>query len=76
MALASEVAKTTLKLPAQVGVPVMSARASTLDATWAVSLGLCRWGFAEERIGRRHQLGDIVERMLDAVKNAFRSLLP
>lgn len=76
MSLAADVAKTTLKLPSQVGVPVMSARASTLDATWAVALGLCRWGFAEERIGRSHQLGDIVERMLSAVRNAFRSLLP
>jgi cell division protein FtsA len=76
MATAADIAKTALKLPAQIGVPVMSARASTLDATWAVALGLCRWGFAEDRIGRHHPLGDIVERMLSAVKSVFRSLLP
>ena len=76
MANAADVAKTALKLPSQIGVPVMSARASTLDATWAVSLGLCRWGHMEDRIGRHHQLGDIVERMIDAVKSLFRSLLP
>lgn len=72
----ADIAKAALKLPSQIGVPIMSARASTLDATWAVALGLCRWGFAEERIGRHQPLGDILERMIDAVKNVFRSLLP
>lgn len=72
----TDIARTTLKLPSQVGLPAMSARVSTLDATWAVALGLCRWGYAEDRMGRHRPLADIVERMLDAIKNAFRSLLP
>lgn len=72
----ADIAKTTLKLPATIGLPMMSARVTTLDATWAVALGLCRWGYAEDRIGGRHPLRDIIGRMLDAVKNAFRSLLP
>lgn len=71
-----EVAKATLKLPAQVGLPMMLPRVSALDATWAVSFGLCRWGFAEDMLGNHHMVGDIFSRMFDAVKNVFRSLLP
>lgn len=72
----ADIAKATLKLPATIGLPMMSARVTTLDAGWAVALGLCRWGYAEDRIGRHHPLRDIVSRMLDAVKGVFRSLLP
>lgn len=72
----NDVAKTVLKLPSQIGLPLMMPRVSALDATWAVAFGLCRWGFAEDMLGTHHPLGDIVGRMIDAVKNAFRSLLP
>ncbi|MEK7098332.1 MAG: cell division protein FtsA [Patescibacteria group bacterium] len=73
---ATEVAKQALKLPAQIGLPMMLPRVSALDATWAVAFGLCRWGYAEDMMGNSHPLGDIVSRMLDAVKQVFRSLLP
>src|SRR3989344_710644 len=73
---ALEVARTTLKLPSQIGLPAMSARISTLDATWAVALGLCRWGFAEDRMGRQHSLGELIGRMMEAIRHLFRSLLP
>ncbi len=72
----ADIAKTALKIPSQIGLPAMSARLSTLDATWAVALGLCRWGFAEERMSKHRPLGDILERMIDAVRSLFRSLLP
>lgn len=72
----ADVAKTALKLPSQIGLPTMSTRVSTLDATWAVALGLCRWGFAEDRVRTMRPLGDIISRMVEAVQNAFRSLLP
>lgn len=72
----TDVAKTALKLPSQIGLPTMSTRVSTLDATWAVALGLCRWGFAEDRVRKMQPLGDILSRMVEAVQNAFRSLLP
>jgi len=72
----ADIAKSALKLPSQIGLPMMSARVSTLDATWSVALGLCRWGYAEDRAGRRHPLGDILGRMIDAVKQGLRSLLP
>lgn len=73
---ASDVAKAVLKLPSQIGLPLMLPRVSALDATWAVAFGLCRWGYAEDMLGNTHPLGDIVSRMVDAVKQAFRSLLP
>lgn len=73
---AVEVAKQALKLPSQVGLPAMLPRVSALDATWAVAFGLCRWGYAEDMLGNSHPLGDIVSRMLDSVKQIFRSLLP
>lgn len=73
---AIDVAKQALKLPSQIGLPLMLPRVSALDATWAVAFGLCRWGYAEDMLGNHHPLGDIVSRMIDAVKNVFRSLLP
>lgn len=73
---ATEVAKQALKLPAQIGLPMMLPRVSALDATWAVAFGLCRWGYAEDMMGNSHPLGDIVSRMVDAVKQVFKSLLP
>ncbi|HWO07109.1 MAG TPA: cell division FtsA domain-containing protein [Candidatus Paceibacterota bacterium] len=71
-----DVARATLKLPAQVGLPMMLPRVSALDATWAVSFGLCRWGYAEDMLDNSHPIGDIVSRMLDSIKQIFRSLLP
>ena len=50
---------------------MMLPRVSALDATWAVAFGLCRWGYAEDMMGNSHPLGDIVSRMLDAVKQVL-----
>ncbi len=76
LAPAAEVAKAALKLPSQIGLPLMLPRVSALDATWAVAFGLCRWGYAEDMMGNHRPLGDIVSRMIDAVKQIFKSLLP
>jgi cell division protein FtsA len=76
LAAAVDVAKLVLKLPSQVGLPLMMPRVSALDATWAVAFGLCRWGYAEDMLGNGRPLGDIVSRMLESVKQIFRSLLP
>lgn len=72
----SEIARAALKIPAQIGLPTMSARISTLDATWAVALGLCRVGFAEDRVSRSHAVGDLLRQMIASVQRAFRSFLP
>ncbi|MFZ2886994.1 MAG: cell division protein FtsA [Minisyncoccia bacterium] len=76
LAAATDVARAVLKLPSQVGLPLMMPRVSALDATWAVAFGLCRWGFAEDALGNNHLVGDIFSRMMDSIKQMFRSLLP
>jgi cell division protein FtsA len=76
LAASVDVAKQVLKLPSHVGLPLMMPRVSALDATWAVAFGLCHWGYAEDTVGSSHPLGDIISRMLDSIKQIFRSLLP
>jgi cell division protein FtsA len=72
----SDIARAALRIPAQIGLPTMSARISTLDATWAVALGLCRVGFAEDRVSRTHAIGDLLRQMIASVQRVFRSFLP
>ncbi len=73
---AVDVARSTLKLPAQIGLPAMSARVSPLDAAWASALGLCRWGYAEARMSTQRPLGDLSRAMMDGIRSLFRSFLP
>ena len=76
LALAAEVAKATLKLPAQVAQIGFLPRSSGIDATWAVAYGLCRWAYMEDSADSKHTLGDIVRRAGESVRRAMRSLLP
>lgn len=71
----TDVAKTVLRLPATIGLPLMLPRVSALDATWAVSFGLCRWGYAEDMLAPP-PVGEIFERFFERIKHALRSLLP
>ncbi|MBI2612614.1 cell division protein FtsA [Candidatus Kaiserbacteria bacterium] len=72
----SDVARAILKLPSQVSQIGYLPRSSSVDATWAVAYGLCRWAYAEEVAGSGHTLGEIIENAWDSVKQAVRSLLP
>ncbi|MBI5456179.1 cell division protein FtsA [Candidatus Kaiserbacteria bacterium] len=72
----SDVAKSTLKLPSQIGLPSGVSRLGSLDATWAVAYGLCRWGYAEENAGPSETFGEVLSRAIDSVKSGFRTLLP
>lgn len=76
LASASEVARAVLKLPSQIGQIGQLARASTVDATWAVAYGLCRWAYAEDATARSHTLGEVFSEGWDSFKQAVRSLLP
>lgn len=76
LALAAEVAKTTLKLPAQVAQIGHLPRTASIDASWAVAYGLCRWGYMEETADSRYSFGDIARRAGEMVRRAMRSLLP
>lgn len=73
---AVEVARLTLKLPAQIGLPSGIPRLGSLDASWAVAYGLCRWAYAEEHTGPVHTFGDVINRMIDSIKSGIRTLLP
>ena len=76
LASASEIAKVILKLPSQVSQVGYLPRTSSVDATWAVAYGLCRWAYAEEMGGNGHTIGDIIGNAWDSVKQGVRSLLP
>jgi cell division protein FtsA len=73
---ASEIARSILRLPAQVGHVGLLPRTSTVDATWAVAYGLCRWAYAEEISARTHTLSEVVLNAWDSFKQMIRSLLP
>jgi cell division protein FtsA len=72
----TDIARTVLRLPAQVGLPAGILRNGALDASWAVSYGLCRWGFTEDTAAPLYSPGEIVRRTFDSIRNGFRSLLP
>lgn len=73
---ASDVARAVLKLPSQIGHVGFMTRTSSVDATWAVAYGLCRWGFADDATGPAHSMRDVAENAWDALKQTVRSLLP
>ena len=72
----SDIARTILKLPSQVGLPSAIPRVGTLDATWAVAYGLCRWGFAEDIAVPLYSFGDIVRHTLESIRSTLKTLLP
>jgi len=73
---ASEIARAILKLPSQIGQIGHLPRASSVDATWAVAYGLCRWAYAEDVAGARSTFGEVLENWWDSLKQGLRSLLP
>ncbi len=76
LASASEIARAILKLPSQVGQVGHLPRSSSVDATWAVAYGLCRWAYAEDMARGGFGLGDIIGNSWESLKQAVRSLLP
>jgi len=76
LATSAEIARAILKLPSQIGQIGQLPRSSSVDATWAVAYGLCRWAFAEDTSGSSHTLGEVLGGAFDSLKRGFRSLLP
>lgn len=72
----SDIARTILKLPSQISQVGYLPRSSSVDATWAVAYGLCRWAYAEDIAGSGSTFVEIVENAWDSVRQAVRSLLP
>lgn len=76
LASASDIARTVLKLPSQVGLVGNLSRTGSADATWAVAFGLCQWAYADDTTLGGHSLGEMINRSGEAIRQAFRSLLP
>jgi cell division ATPase FtsA len=76
LASSAEIARAILKLPSQVGQIGQLPRSSSVDATWAVACGLCRWAYAEDTSGVSHTLGEVLSGGWDSLKRGLRSLLP
>lgn len=74
--ISSEVARVTLKLPAQMSQIGSLPRSASVDATWAVAYGLCRWGFAEDIALGEKSIADVLRGGWGSVKSTLRSLLP
>jgi cell division protein FtsA len=73
---ASEIARAVMKLPAGVSQVGLVSRASSVDATWAVAAGLCRWAYMEQSLNRTSSLAEVFSSGLDSLKRGIRSLLP
>ena len=73
---ASEVARAILRIPSQIGQIGTMARTSSVDGTWAVAYGLCRWAYAEDNALRTSSIVEIFEHAKDVTKQALRALLP
>ncbi len=74
--IVTDIAKSVLKLPAQIGQAANTARMPASDATWSVAYGLCRWGFGEDMGFRSGTLSDLFTHGWESFKQTFRSLLP
>jgi cell division protein FtsA len=76
LANASDIARVVLRLPSQVGQIGYLPRTSSVDATWAVAYGLCRWAYAEDTELRGHTMSDVARGLGRSLKQLLRSLLP
>ncbi|MBI5004460.1 hypothetical protein HZC00_05205 [Candidatus Kaiserbacteria bacterium] len=73
---ASDVARAIMKLPSQIGAIGQLSRASSIDATWAVAYGLCRWAYAQDSVDRSSSIKEILRSAGESVRQTFKSLLP
>lgn len=76
IASSQEIAKAILKLPAQQGQIGHLPRSASIDATWAVAYGLCKWAYMEDMTEKSSSLVEVFESAWGSIKKAFRSLLP
>lgn len=72
----SDIARAALKLPSQISQIGYLPRSSSVDATWAVAYGLCRFAYAEDVAESGHTFSEIVRGAWDSVRQSIRSLLP
>ncbi|MCE9540967.1 cell division protein FtsA [Candidatus Kaiserbacteria bacterium] len=73
---AADIARATLRLPSSIAQIGLMPRSASIDATWAVAYGLCRWAFAEDTSVRSSSLGEVFSGAIESIKQSIRSLLP
>ncbi|HVM73540.1 MAG TPA: cell division FtsA domain-containing protein [Candidatus Paceibacterota bacterium] len=73
---ANLIARAVLKLPSQTGSVGFMTRTSSVDATWAVAYGLCRWAYAEHTSDNGLSFIEVLRHAGDSLKRIVRSLLP
>lgn len=73
---AAELARTIMKLPSQIGAMGHLSRTSSIDATWAVAFGLCRWAYAEDSVVRSSSILEVLRTAWESVRQTMRALLP
>jgi cell division ATPase FtsA len=73
---AADTARSVLKLPAQVGQIGQLTRSASVDGSWAVAYGLCRWALGDDTSVRGHSLGEILSRGWESIRHGVRNLLP
>lgn len=71
-----DVARATLKLPSQIGLPSHTPRTGTLDVSWAVAYGLCRIAYLEDKGEKAPSMGDVLRRTGEGLRGFFKGLLP
>ncbi len=76
MASTQEIAKAILKIPSQVGQIGHMPRSATVDATWAVAFGLCKWAYGEDMTEKTSTLGEAFGGFWDSIKRGLKNLLP
>lgn len=73
---AALIARTIMKLPSQIGAMGHLSRTSSIDATWAVAFGLCRWAYTEDCIEHSSSLVEVLRSAWDSARQTVRALLP
>lgn len=73
---ATEIARAVLRLPSQIGQIGQLPRSTSVDATWAVAYGLCRWGYGEDAARSGYGFGEVVRHGWESLKQSMRSLMP
>lgn len=76
LAGSTDIAKSILKLPSQVSQIGLLPKTASVDATWAVAYGLCRWGFAEDLSDEGQSLKDVFKGGWKSLKATLGGFLP
>ena len=72
----AETAKLILRLPSQVSQIGLLPKSASIDATWAVAYGLCRWGFAEDVSDEGQSFSEVLKGGWKSLKATLGSFLP